>query len=198
MELLPQALKYTIKYENASGTYTLVEYEVEVLLFNIPISQYSVSEDYYKQIFPSLNSFIQVGASAPVVRVFAVECLQAGSFVRVVVAPCVRLLNSTIGASGSEVFYTKLYLPVLAEGASPKLGQSVTLRGDSIDISTVNNVTGFEVEVDFPRHHDGFDNSFFHFPADLSYEKAIAIEEYEDSVLELYASNVVASLGAHA
>ncbi len=189
MELLPQALKYTIQYQNESGMHTLVEYEVGILLFNIPLSQYSVSDDYYEQIFPSSNSFVQTGASAPVVRVVAVEWLQSGSFIRVVVAPCIRLLNSP---SGYSPFYVRLYLPLLTLGSAPRSAQSVTLTGSSVNTITRNHVTSINVTVSFPK--SGFDNSFFHF----SNVYETIIPEEENSVLEFYAATVTASLGAHA
>lgn len=191
MELLPQALKYTIQYQNESEGpyYPLASYEVGVLLFNIPISQYSVSDDYYEQIFPSSNAFIQTGASAPVVRVFAVESLQSGSFVRVVVAPCIRLLNSP---SGYSPFYVRLYLPLLTLGGPPGSAQSVTLTGSSVNATTINHVTSINVTVSFPK--PGFGNSFFHFSN--IYETIIPQEE--NLVLEFYAATVTASLGVHA
>lgn len=190
MEILPQALKYTIEYEDESGgPYPLVSYEVGVLLFNIPISKYSISDDYYKQIFPSSNAFIQTGASAPVVRVFAVERLQSGSFIRVVVAPCIRLLNSPAGYSP---FYVRLYLPLLTSGGPPGSAQSVTLTGSSVNATTIDSVTRINVAVSFLK--SGFDNSFFHFSN--IYETIVP--QGENSVLEFYAATVTASLGAHA
>ena len=190
MQLLPQALKYTIQYQNESGgPYPLVSYEVGILLFNIPVSQYSLPDDYYEQIFPSSNAFIQTGASAPVARVFAVEWLQSGSFVRVVVAPCIRLLNSPDGYSP---FYVRLYLPLLTLGSPPGSAQSVTLTGSSVNATTINHVTSIDVTVSFPR--SGFDNSFFHF----SNVYETIVPQGENSVFEFYVAMVTASLGVHA
>ena len=185
MELLPQALKYTIKYENESGTHILVEYEVGVLLFNIPISKYSVSDDYYDQIFPSSKAFIQTGAAAPVVRVFAVEHLRSGSFVRVVAAPSIRLLNPPMDNR------ITLYLPVLASGGAPGSAQSVTLTESSVT-TYEKLVTGINVTVGFPLKSQGFDSSFFNFP---SCNATIPLSE--GSALIFHAGEVTVVLGAH-
>lgn len=191
--VLPSALNYTIyiKREGSSTYEPLVSYDVSVLLFSIPISQYSVFEGYYELIFPSSTSTLtQKGTSSPVVRVFAIE---KNSFTRVAIAPSIRLLNSTMTTSGSTTLYVRLYLPILTLGSSPRLSQSVTLTGNSIVTTTVNSITSINVTVSFPNEASGFDNSFFHFPS--TYEVITIPDGYSDKVLEFYAGEVYTSLG---
>jgi hypothetical protein len=148
-----------------------------------------VSNDYYRQIFPFSNSFIQVGASAPVVRVFEVEWLQSGDFIRVVVAPCIRVLNSP---SEYSARYVRLYLPLLTSNGASGSAQSVTLTGSSVNAITVDDVANIQVTVSFPQF--GFDNSFFHF-SDLD---EIVVPQGGNAILELYTATVTVALGVHA
>jgi len=183
------ALNYTI-YINTTTQSNQILYTATtgILCFNMPISQYSVGDNYYELIYPSVGEGLLLkGASAPVARVFAVEKLPMGgkSFVRVVVAPTIRMLNLTIG----ETNYVRLYLPVLSEGNSTKRYQSITLAGESVS-KVGESVTGIKVEVDFPL--PGFDNSFFHFS-----ETVETISLTEETVVELYVGEVDVALGVH-
>ena len=107
------------------------------------------------------------------------------NFVRIVVAPTMRMLNSTVGSTR----YIRIYLPILLEGEAPKRSQSVTFTGESIS-KTDETVTGIKVEVDFPLA--GFDNVFFNFPTT---EESISLAE--ETILELYVGGVDVALGAH-
>ena len=182
------ALNYTI-YINTTTQLNQRLYTTTtgILCFNMPVSQYSVGNNYYELIYPSANGGLLLkGASAPVARVFAVEKLPMGgkSFVRVVVAPTIRMLNLTIG----DTNYIRLYLPVLLEGNATKRYQSITLAGESVS-KVGESVTGIKVEVDFPLF--GFDNSFFHF------SKTVETISLTESVLELYVGEVDVALGVH-
>jgi len=197
--MMPSTLKYTVYVKTeGSGTYQLfASYEVGVLLFNIPVSRYSVSNDYHELIFPSQDETLTLtGTSAPVARVFAVEKLPMsdGDYIRVVVAPSIRSLFSTINAS-SSVYYVKLYLPVVTKGSEARLAQSVTVTGSSISATTISHVTSINVTVSFLREDspENFDASFFNFP---SLCQVIDIPPgYDDSVLEFYASEVTVEFG---
>ena len=59
-----------------------------------------------------------------------------------------------------------MYLPVLSAGESPRLSQSITLTGESVKANTLNDVTGINVTVTFPKEGspDNFDSEFFNFP----------------------------------
>ena len=191
-------LSYTVYVEtNGSGTYEFSN-ETGVLLFNVPTSRYSVANDYWELIFPSQNDTLTLkGTSAPVVRVFAIEKMPMddGSYIRVVAAPAIRALYSSINTSSSSTYYVKLYLPVLKLGEAPRLSQSVTLTGKSIEANTVNRVTSINVSVSFPNGSSpyNFDDFFFNFPS-LSEEIPIP-PGYSDVVLEFYVSEVTVDFG---
>jgi hypothetical protein len=186
------ALNYTI-YINTTGpsgqsNQILYTATTGILCFNMPVSQYSAGNNYYELIYPSVyEGLLLKGASAPVARVFAVEKLPMGgkSFVRVVVAPTIRMLHSTIGNTN----YIRLYLPVLSEGNAPKRYQTITLAGESVS-KVWESVTGIKVKVDFPLL--GFDNSFFHFS-----ETTETISLTEETVIELFVGEVDVALGVH-
>jgi hypothetical protein len=198
--LLSSALNYTV-YVNTKGNDTYkFSYPVGVLLFNIPISKYSVGNDYYELIFPSQNDTLTLtGTSAPVIREFAAEKLPMGdgSYLRVVVAPCIRSLNSTITMLGNSTYYVKLYLPVLTQGSAPRLTQSVTVTGNSVEAKTVSNVDSINVTVSFPSSTAdmGFDGSFFKFPTNQVID--IPEDGYENSVLEFFVGGVTVEFGTN-
>lgn len=200
VNLLPAALNYSIYIQTEKdGDYELfASYEVGVLLFNLPVSRYSIADDYYELLFPeSADTLMLKGTSAPVVRVFAVEkiLMGDGSYTRVVIAPSVRLLNSTVTREGgAKTLYLKLYIPVLTLGDSPRISQSVTITGKSVSAVT-RQITGVNITVTFPKSSWGFDNSFFHFP---SLYELIVPDEYDTLILEVFSSEVEVSLGAHA
>jgi hypothetical protein len=185
------ALNYTIYINTTTQSNKKLYSSITgILCFNMPISQYSVGNNYYELIYPSVNEGLLLkGASAPVTRVFAVEKLPMGDgdFARVVVAPAIRMLNLTIG----DTRYIRLYLPVLLEGEAPKRSQSITLTGESVS-KLGESVTGIRVEVSFPSRLDGFDNYFFHFSKTTE-----TIPLSGKNVVELYVGEVRVDLGVH-
>ena len=191
-------LNYTVYVKTKENVTYRFSYKTGVLLFNIPTSKYSVTNDYWEPIFPSQSDTLTLkGTSAPVVRVFAVEKLPMGdgSYIRVVVAPSIRFLNSTITMSGSSTYYVKLYLPVLTQGSAPRKAQAVTLTGNSVNATTVSSVTKINVTVSFPKGNppENFDASFFNFPS-LS-ENITIPGGYNDSVFEFYVGEVTVDFG---
>jgi len=191
-------LNYTVYVKTDANVTYKFSYETGVLLFNIPTSQYSVINGYWELIFPSQNDALTLkGTSAPVVRVFAVEKspMGDGSYIRVVVAPSIRFLNSTITMSGSSTYYVKLYLPVLTLGSAPRRAQAVTLTGNSVEAKTISDVTKINVTVSFPKEKspENFDASFFNFPS--LYETIEISETYDDSVFEFYVGEVTVDFG---
>jgi len=193
-------LTYTVYVKTrVNSTYQLfASYNVSILLFNIPISKYSITNGYWELIFPSQNDTLTLkGTSAPVARVFAVEKLPMsdGSYIRVVVAPSIRFMNSTIVTSSSSTYYVKLYLPVLTCGSAPSQSQAVTLTGNSVNAKTISSVTKIKVTVDFPKV--GFDNNFFKFPS--TSEEITIPSGYtsgsNDAVLEFYVGGVTVDFG---
>jgi hypothetical protein len=185
------ALNYTVYVDNVY----LANYTVGILLFNMPISKYSLGNGYYERIFPSSNSsFLQKGASAPVSYVYVIEKLPMndGNYIRVVVAPSIRMLNSTISAGGETKNYFKFYLPVLKQGSNPRHSQSVTLVGNSVSVKTESG-NAVKITVNFTKASLGFNEAFFKF---ASTEETIDIPD--GSVIEFYTSEVIVSLGLHA
>jgi hypothetical protein len=196
--LQPSVLNYTVSVVADTGTNT-TSYETGVLLFNLPTSKYSVVNNYWERIFPSQNESLTLqGTSAPVARVFAVEKLPMydGDYIRVVVAPAIRVLFSSINASTST-YYIKMYLPVLEAGEAPRLSQSITLTGKSFKAHPINDVESISVTVDFPSEGFGFDSAFFNFPYN-SEEFDFTLPEYDDYdnvVFEFYLSEVSVEFG---
>ena len=192
----PLVLSYTVTVERNEAFYKNFTSDTGALMFNLPTSRYSITNNYWENIFPDQNESLTLkGTSAPVARVFAVEKLPMadGSYIRVVVAPAVRVLFSLINTSFSSTSYVKIYLPVLSPGESPRLSKSITLTGDSFTANTVDSVTAINVSVDFPREDspENFDSIFFNFPFD---SEDISVPS-GDVVLELYLSEVSVGFG---
>ena len=199
--VLPSALNYTVyvKVEGGEGYEFFASYVTDILVFNIPLSSYSLFNGYYESILPpSKGEIVLWGAAVPAMRVFAVEKLPMGDgeFVRVVAAPSMRILNSTVEVvGGNDTLYLKLYLPILRHRDSPRIAQSVTLRGVSVTASTIDHVESINVTVSFPQQSSqlGFDESFFQFP---SLSTVIDVPEgYSGTVLELHIGEVDVTLG---
>lgn len=188
-----------VKFESLALNYTvyvndnvfLVSYSTGILLFNMPISKYSVSNNYSERIFPSSDSsFLQVGTSAPVSHVYVIEKLPMndGNFIRVIVAPSIRMLNSTI----NNVNYFKFYLPCLVRGNHMHYSQSVTITGENVYVRTESEVNKVKITVDFPNEGLGYDSEFFNFD-----ETEIEINDLQGSVVQFYSGEVKVSLGLH-
>jgi hypothetical protein len=192
----PSALTYTVTVNGVS-----TPYETGALMFNLPTSRYSVTNNYWERIFPVQDESLTLkGTSAPVARVFVVERLPMadGSYIRVVVAPSIRVLYSSINTSISTC-YIRMYLPVLNAGAAPRLSQSITLTGESVNAHTVNDVTSISVTVDFPSAASGLDSVFFNFPDNSELLDVPSMgslpSEYDNVVFELYLSEVSVDFG---
>jgi hypothetical protein len=188
---LRQALNYSI-YVNTTTQSNLRLYTglTGIISFDMPVSQYSLADDYFELIYPSSDgSFLFNETSAPVARTFVVEKLPMsdGSFIRVVVAPTMRVLSLSIG----DTPYVRAYLPILSQGETPGNSQSITLTGESTSIKSIDGVIGIKIEVSFPI--SGFDNSFFNFPQTVE-----SIQLSGETVLEVYVGEVDVGFGAHA
>jgi hypothetical protein len=184
------ALNYTI-YFNESPTANF-SYETGALIFDMPVDKYNLGNDYYEAIFPSNRSFLQEGTSAPISHVYVIEklAMNDGSYIRVVVAPSIRMLNSTIITNAN---YSRFYLPILNFGSQPRHSQSVTLEGTSIGVRTANTVNKIRISLSaygFPKGSLGFDNDFFKFEH-LDEEPQIS----GSSTVQFYTGEVKVSLG---
>lgn len=185
------ALNYTVYVNDVY----LANYSTGILLFNMPISSYSVSNNYSERIFPSSDrSFFQMGTSAPVSHVYVIEKLPMddGNFIRVVVAPSIRMLNSTISTGGNETNYFRFYLPILSSGTHPRYSQSVTLAGSKVLVKTEGAVNRVRIHISFPKGSLGFDKEFFNFEKE---DEIINVSS--GSVIEFYTGKVIVSLGLH-
>ncbi len=193
------AIQYTINIhynDSQTGIWTnqTVSYTTGIMLYNMPVSSYALNDGYFVRV-PSTadGSILQLGASAPVCQVFCEEKLSMpnGSYARVVLAPTLRLLNSTT----SGYSYLRLYVPNLQSDGNPYLSQTLTLTGDGISKVKQSSVDWIVITVSFPNAALGFDAQFFKFKA-----TSVAINTSpmpgQYSTLEVYAGNVGVSIGA--
>lgn len=184
-----ETLKYSVYLRNGTDFQFFANFTTGIILFNVPIKSYTLGNNYYERVFPSSSSFLQKGASAPTSYVFVVEKLPMydGDYIRIVVAPCIRVLNSTLGAAT----YFRFFLPILVSGSHPRFSQSVTLAGKSVSVKA-GSCDAVKVSVSFPWVSKGFGESFFRF------ENSEEIFDVPDgSVVEFYTGTVVVSLGLH-
>jgi hypothetical protein len=199
IELEPSVLTYTVTVI-ADGVTHEFSNTTGALLFNLPTSRYSINNGYWERISPNQNeSLTLTGTSAPIARVFAVERLPMadGSYIRVVVAPSIRVLYSSINSTESTC-YVRMFLPVLSAGESPRLVKSITLTGTSVKAQTLDGVTSINIAVSFPKESspDNFDSDFFNFPYDSEeLDLSAILSEYKNVVLELYLSEVSVGFG---
>jgi hypothetical protein len=200
--LEPSLITYTVSVETSTGTTDFVN-TTAALIFNMPISQYSITDDYWERIYPDPDeSLTLTGTSAPVARVFAIERtpMSDGKYIRVVTVPSIRVLSSAINTS-INTFYIRVYLPVLSAGESPRLSQSVTFTGESVEAHTLDEVESLSVSVAFPRGGSGgFDSAFFNFPEtsqtiDVPPIVPDPVVGYQNVVFELYLSEVSVGFG---
>jgi hypothetical protein len=192
-------LTYNVSVETSEGTFEFSN-TTGALMFNLPISRYSISDGYWVRIFPKSDESLTLkGTSAPVARVFAVERtpMPDGNYIRVVVAPSIRVLFSSINST-TKTYYIRMYLPVLNAGESPRLSESLTLTGESVKAYTINDVSSINISANFPRGSSAnFDSTFFNFPNDSETFNFSALysDGYYNVVLELYVSEVSVGFG---
>jgi len=184
----PSVLNYTFDVTRSSGSPVNYTITTGIIMYNMPTSIITYGNNYFERIFPSNDSFLLSGSSAPVTHVFAVEKLPMpdGSYTRVVVAPSIRMLSSTV--SGTSYF--KFFLPSLNEGSNPHLSQSLTLTGNDINKLKIDNVTQVRITV-ASSASQGFTQDFFRF--NLTSSPSLPA----NSVVELYVGKVIVSLGLH-
>ena len=182
------ALMYNISVNGALiGTFT-----TGVLFFNMPTNKYNLGNNYYQRVFPTDSSFLHAGTSAPVSSVFVIEMvpMNDGNYIRTIVAPTIRMLNSTITMGNTTKNYYNFYLPLLQSGNHSRLSQSITLQGTTVNVITRENVNRINIDVSFPKWSQGFDNQFFRFESETK-----EIQVPASSILNFYTSRVKVSLG---
>ena len=197
VSILQNAINYTIDVKTQNGgDYQYFTHMISgVLLFNMPVSRYSLGDNYYQQIYPqSISNITYSGTSAPVARVFVRQMssyVGDENFGRIAVTPVIRVMSSYINSSSSNVYYLKLYLPVIEAGNSHGSAQSITMKGASIEVPTLSEITSIKVTASFPDQY--FDSSFFHFSSES--QEITVPEGYDDAILELYIGKVETVLG---
>jgi len=192
VKFVPDVIDYTFEIYNGVSWQTLYSSTTGMILFNMPISDYSLGNNYFSRIMPSNSgSFLQWNASAPVSQVFAVEKIpmQDGNYARIVTVPAVRVLNSYLVTGMS---YYEFYLPCLVSGSSPYLSQSVTLTGSSL-INFMPRGTITQVRINATAVNQtptGFNNAFFNFDS-ISETTSIPA----GASIEFYVGTVEVSIG---
>jgi hypothetical protein len=195
MKFQSSAVTYTFEVYSGTGWETVdVPGLTGMILYNVPVSTYSISNNYFERVMPSSNgSFLQEGSSAPVSHVFCVEKLpmNEGNYTRIVVVPSIRMLNSTIDdPSGTPTSYTKFYLPVLWTGTHLYKSQSITLTGT--DIIKVVRSGASQVRINVTYNDGlGFSADFFQF----DHPDSEIVDLPADSVVEFYVGKVIVALG---
>jgi len=183
-------LNYAL-YVNSTNTW-IANFTTGALFFNMPIGSYNIANNYMELIFPtSYGSFVLSGPSAPVSYVFVIERvpMNDGNYIRIVVAPSIMMLNSTVATTS----YYNFYLPILQPGNNPHVSQSVTLTAIAFNVQTVNNVNEITLTASFPQSALGFDSTFFDFNS-----SQVSVQVPLGSCLEFYTGNVTVSLGEYA
>jgi hypothetical protein len=188
------ALNYSMQMHSASGWETVLSnITTGMVLFNIPISEYNVDNNYFERILPSQNgAFLQEGPAATVSHVFVHELLPMNGedFLRIAIVPSIRVLNSSIAgpSQSTSTSYCKFFLPTL-EGSSenPYLTQSVTMVGGEVTKIRRSGIDQVKITVSFPS---GFDSTFFNFDRLVETKTLPA-----DSVVEFYIGTVIVSQG---
>jgi hypothetical protein len=189
------ALNYTVYVDRGAGYTYLANYTSGILLFNMPTSRYTIGNNYHQHVFPSDDSFLENGTSAAISHVFVIEKLPMndGDFIRVVVAPTIRTLNSTISTATETTNYFNFYLPILSTGMSPRYSQSVTLASRSVSVMSVDGVNSVKIVASFPKTALGFGADFFNFD---NVTKVVNLPT--GSTVQFYTGEVTVSLGLYA
>jgi hypothetical protein len=195
------ALNYTFEVYTESGGWQLVfNYTTGIIMYNMPATEYTISNDYFERIDPTNSSFLMSGASAPICHVYVIEKIPmtSGSFTRVVIAPSIRMLNSSINyAEGEATKYVMFYLPLLESGSNPNYSQSVTLIGKTVS-QYVHNATQVRITASFPKMTQGFDSRFFNYEQNsITLNSTSTYRLAPNSVVEFYVGRVSVSLGLY-
>jgi hypothetical protein len=192
----PGALSYSIYTNSTSPALPVLTNTTGIILFNMPVNKYSISNNYFQRQVPSSDSsFLQSGASAPIAQVFTIEKVPMadGSYIRVVLAPSIRMLNSTITGSQTPQNYYEFYLPCLVRGSSPLYSQSITMATQNVAILTAVNVTSIMINVTFLNAASGFNSAFFNFKSTTWTVKNLTMP----NIVEFYSAEVIVSLGLY-
>lgn len=203
MQYQSLALNYTFEVFDGSAWNLLSANETGMILYNMPINNYNLGNNYYEHVSTDNSSYVQQGASAPVAEVFCVEKLPMpdGNFSRIAVVPSIRYLTSTITGSVATTTYYKFYLPILVKADSnPYLSEAVSLTGLDIEKIIVSGISKVRVNVTYPngapQTTNKFDSDFFQLGDSINFNhNSKTIDLSSNSVLELYIGKVAVAMG---
>ncbi len=203
MHFQPLALNYTFEVNKDGVWEHITANETGMIIFNMPVTMYTMGNGYFERLSSGNNSFIQTGASASVADVYCIEKLPMpdGSYTRIIVVPTVRMLNSSITTTSGTTNYYKLYLPTLNRAYSNLyLSQSVSLTGAGIQKIVVNDVDQIRINITFPNGEpyttNKFDSDFFGFEETVDfYHASKTIDVIDNSVIELYIGKITVGIG---
>jgi len=192
VQILPDALTYTVQmYSGPTGS-TLVNtttLQTGIILYNVPTTEYSLGKNYVHPIGTSNSSFLQSGSAAPDSYAYSIEKLSMsdGNFLRTVVVPTIRMMTTEVGNTN----YAEFYMPLLTNGTSPGLSQSVTLICQNVNQYLQSGITKVTVTASFPLASKGFDSTFFPFQTTT---QTVTL----DSTVQVYVGEVAVSIGLYA
>jgi len=189
MIFISDALNYTIYYKNASGEYYISELS-GILAYEMPISKYNMYDGYFDLVYPTSDSLVFKGATAPVARVFAIEKLSTGNYVRLVLNPCVRVVEANV--SGEKQY--KVYLPILYKAEPKGNNPTVTFTSTQLSSLVIPNVTEIRIVVTSLIYDADF---FVESPASVDKITDEVIDVDDGSTLILYIGEVRVSIGVH-
>ncbi|MCD6445521.1 hypothetical protein J7L49_01890 [Candidatus Bathyarchaeota archaeon] len=154
IQFMPNALNYSIYIKNGENYILKGNFSTGIILFNMPISKYSVGNNYHE---PKTITFLQVGATAPICQVFVVEKVPMNNenYIRVVVIPSIRVLNLTNNI--------RFYLPILIQGSHPSNSHVITLIGKNVKGILYGDFDAIKITVSFPKSELGYTSDFFNF-----------------------------------
>jgi hypothetical protein len=184
VQVINSALNYAFLVDNT----LICNYSVSIVVFNMPVSSYTIGNNYLERISPKDNNFMHNGTSAPVACTYVVEEMPMydGNFIRVVVAPSVRMLQS-------QTNFYNFYIPILQSGPHPWYSQSVTLQCTNTSTLTTTAMSNVTIQVSFPSSNLGFNSSFFGFSPILQ-----QITVSPSSTIQIISGTVTVSLGVYA
>jgi hypothetical protein len=197
MSFQPQILNYTIRIHTSSGWENLTLPSVTgVLMFNMPVASYSMGNNYYERVPISANSsFLLSDSSAPISQVFCREVapMSDGSYNRIVLAPTMRVLSSSI----ANTTYLKFYLPSLENSTNPYRSQSVTFTGEGLTKIARSGVDQISLSVGYPSASSlGFNSTFFNFRSQtITLNSTSTPRVPSNSVVEFYIGEVRVTIG---
>jgi len=189
---VPNVISYTFQIYKGNSWQTLYSCTTGMILFNMPVRDYSLGNNYFSRIMPvDSGSFLQWNASASVSQIFATQKvpMQDGSYARIVAVPTVRVLNSALVTGVSDY---EFYLPCLVSGTNQYHSQSVTLTGSSLtNLTPSGTITQVRISATAVSNSPtGFNNAFFNFD---STSETIVIPSGAST--EFYIGTVEVSIG---